>query len=1425
MKRFLSLVLVLTLVSSMVPAALAEQDTDVTEEVTSVESVETQVDTEPFAQEVVQAQPTINTEDDSIPATTEAGSSVSTDGARNTSSVANEAENEPKTEETNELVSTVVTEAEHEQLPEETEKPAIGLEDETEEKIAEFVAVEETKDDSTVVEDATETEQTAVIIEDTDRDSFALGQVRNLIVEQENREYLVFQWDAVSNADGYLVEYTDQSDYSNITSRRTETTRIKVYGLESNKIYYIRVCAYSTVDDVEVCGAYDTLKHRTISYGENVEQAEEPSTTQVEPVLEDSESELETSDIVIQGDLIERLSGPSLYYPTNFKVSSYTYNSVSLSWDPVTNADGYRVQYSTDSGFTNITTLTETGTSITISGLNCGTVYYYRVCAYSVAGGQTRYGDYATLEYRTSPQPPAWLNATTESATSIKLTWATVSEANGYYVYRDGTQIARITAKLTYTMTDNGLVAGTEYTYKIYSFRIEQGTEVISADYAEAKCKLAIPSPKNVEAVAGGTNSIVLTWDTVEGAAYYVVRRNSGTGFVQIGETHTNSYIDISSDANIIIFGKEYDYNVTAYASNGEHSEPSITVTGMATFPAPMNVKAAYQDATSIKVTWDAVSNADGYCVEASDTKNGTYTTVYEDTDNYFTETGLTVGTGRYYRVKAFVTAGSKVYGNVSTAVFDATRPENPKNLKLTNASVDSVLVEWDASPGATGYFIYRRLSNGVYGQPYKDLSGVTSFTDTDLTTGATYYYYVKAYVTIAGTKYPDAGCPAKGIRVKCVAPTAVTVTPQPDTDSFKIEWTPVSGVSGYRVYYQKEGGSSVKIADVKSGVTSFVLNDVDRDYYYVFIVCGYTTLNGSTQVGEEYWCPEPGDSVPMIAPKNLTGDTIDPTSFVLNWTDEKGVQGYKVNVTCVDDPDYKLEQKVSGNSITLDGLTTGYEYECFVAPYTTINNVEYTGPSSYYVGSPTTTSPKNISIRTAYGAFGTHLEWSKVTGCTGYVIERSTSQNGPYTQVAKLANDTITGYGDDMTVNEVGNTYYYRIASYVDNMGQVKRSTWSSVVHCTVLPKKTSGKALNVGGGTIEASWNKVEGVDGYYVYRSTNSNGSNPWIKKLSGDSTLTFTNTGLSVGTRYYFQFAAYKVVSGVEYIAPLSSTCSAVPGPVGVTGLTATPFAKSVELKWNKVTGAARYRIYRAAESGGFTAVGETTALKYIDTGLTCTSTYRYRVVSLTNNGAEGNSSSIITTTTYVRKVGGFQASKGTNASVKLIWNRVGGSEGYQVQISENAGGPFEDKVTVMGETTLNTSVAGLPMGKYYYFRVRAFCKQGENTVYGAWSTITSAFSAPNAVTDLHLTARGKESLTVAWTPAVGATGYKVFIRKTSDSSYTLAATISGGSITEYRIGGLSSNSVYYVKVRSVVTASDNTLVEGWTTNSIRAVTTK
>lgn len=194
--------------------------------------------------------------------------------------------------------------------------------------------------------------------------------------------------------------------------------------------------------------------------------------------------------------------------PTGITATATT-NTITVSWNTVTNATGYYVLL--NGGFSYYSNKSPKA----ITGCTPGTEYTYAVCATN-GGGNSAYSPEQTIRtIPLAPGAPTGVKATS-TADSVTVEWEAVTGADTYEIIFGGTTYE--TSDTAYTVT--GLTADTQYSYKVRA-KNEGGTSVYTAVYT-VKTLLELEVPSDVRATAK-MNSVTVSWNPVSGAASYDV--------------------------------------------------------------------------------------------------------------------------------------------------------------------------------------------------------------------------------------------------------------------------------------------------------------------------------------------------------------------------------------------------------------------------------------------------------------------------------------------------------------------------------------------------------------------------------------------------------------------------------------------------------------------------------------------------------------------------------------------------------------------------------------------------------------------------------------------------------------------------------------------------------------------------------------
>ena len=159
---------------------------------------------------------------------------------------------------------------------------------------------------------------------------------------------------------------------------------------------------------------------------------------------------------------------------------------------------------------------------------------------------------------------------------------------------------------------------------------------------------------------------------------------------------------------------------------------------------SPTGLAVTATGANSVSLSWNASTGSPiTYNVKRSTTSGGTYTTVGTTTAPTTNYTDSVVGGSTYYyEVSAVNVGGESTNSSYVSASPTLGAPSAPAGLSAS-ASDAQVSLSWTASVAATGYNVKRSTTNGL--EVTIATAGTTSYTDSTVANGTTYYYEVSA--------------------------------------------------------------------------------------------------------------------------------------------------------------------------------------------------------------------------------------------------------------------------------------------------------------------------------------------------------------------------------------------------------------------------------------------------------------------------------------------------------------------------------------------------------------------------------------------------------------------------------------------------------------------------------------------------------
>lgn len=198
--------------------------------------------------------------------------------------------------------------------------------------------------------------------------------------------------------------------------------------------------------------------------------------------------------------------------------------------------------------------------------------------------------------------------------------------------------------------------------------------------------------------------------------------------------------------------------------------------------------------------------------------------------------------------------------------------------------------------------------------------------------------------------------------------------------------------------------------------------------------------------------------------------------------------------------------------------------------------------------------------------------------------------------------------------------------------------------------------------------------------------------------------------------------YTVKGNVTLYAQWTSLACLTTSNISATAIS----FNTIRLKWNVVSGASGYKIYRATVSNGiYSLIITTSALSYTNNDLHTGTTYYYKVMAYQIVGktvTNSKYSSIVSAKPVLAAPTSVKAAKSTTTSATISWNAVSGASGYTVYRATSAAGVYS-AVKNTSSTSFNNS--GLSKGKTYYYKIAAYRMVGSTKVYSRYSMVVYA----------------------------------------------------------------------------------------------------
>lgn len=573
--------------------------------------------------------------------------------------------------------------------------------------------------------------------------------------------------------------------------------------------------------------------------------------------------------------------------------------------------------------------------------------------------------------------------------------------------------------------------------------------------------------------------------------------------------------------------------------------------------------------------------------------------------------------------------------------------------------------------------------------------------------------------------------------------------------------------------------GRMRKVASTHLGGTAFffTLAAISTVSSTDSIEAGTYSVGSDTVVveeSEETISVQSASSSAPLAPSSVSVAKTGDTSAALTWTSGKNADSYQIYRKKSTESDYVSIGTTTETSYTDSAATPGYTYY-----YKIVSLYQGTSSSDGVTASISMAIQAPANVKATSEDYNTiKLSWNSVTGATQYFVYRSTKSSSGY---SKLATVTTNSYSDDTAAT--GTKFYYKIQAANDNTEAIGTSSDSSVVSAkTKLEAPSSLKVKRKSYNKLKIKWSKVSGATKYCVYRSTNKNSGYQKIATVTGTS---YTNKGLTCGTKYYYKVRAVNSTAKSGY----SKVKGKKPIPLATSSLKATSKSyTSIKVKWSKASGATKYILYRSTKkNSGYQKIATVTGRSYIDKTVSTGVKYYYKLVSY--HGSVKGQKKITSGKAVTSKVKKVTATSKTYKKAKLTWKKTKGATQYYIYRSTKKNSGY-----VKVGSTKKTSYTDkkLTTGETYYYKIYGVA----NGSKGKASAVALIKIKPGKVKNLEAAGAGSQKSKLTWTKVNGATSYLIYRSTTKGSGFVKIAEVTG---TSYKDSGLKDGTKYYYRV--------------------------
>lgn len=410
-----------------------------------------------------------------------------------------------------------------------------------------------------------------------------------------------------------------------------------------------------------------------------------------------------------------------------------------------------------------------------------------------------------------------------------------------------------------------------------------------------------------------------------------------------------------------------------------------------------------------------------------------------------------------------------------------------------------------------------------------------------------------------------------------------------------------------------------------------------------------------------------------------------------ISWNSVQGAAGYYIYRKTADSAWKSIGSVSGGSTVNYTDTTTqsGTTYTYTVKAYkdSTVSSYDTTGVSVKYLSAPIVSGVSNSKA-------GMKVTWNEVNGADGYWIFRKTG-NGSWRKAGYVEGGNQTSFIDQGA--QAGSDYMYTVRACSGSL--MSAYIASSGTYRRLEEPKITTLANGVQGVTIK--WSQVEGATGYYVFRKT-GNGAWKNLKTIQSGSTIQFGDTTAVSGTDYIYTVRAFYGSFRSSYDAA-GKALRYLSKPVLTSAANGT---QGVVVKWNKVTGAEGYYIYRKTSESGWKnigSIGSGSTVSFTDKTVASGVDYTYTVRAYSGSTKSGYDAAGKSVKYLSKPV--LSGAVNSSSGITVTWGKVTGAANYYVY-RKTDGGSWK-RIATVGSGTVSYLDKNVQSGTAYTYTVRAY----------------------------------------------------------------------------------------------------------------------